>query len=202
MPVETPASLSFGVMDIAVISKRVRERGDKLILKNTWGPSIFAPFNHGYDLSVNASKKYIGGHYDLLLCIVSGKKEDEDIYHMINKSVANLGCPPGPDDAYLALRDLRTLSVRMGQHGKSYLQFSSWLEDLLSVIRLCTRDWKTIRKTSFLRRCRGLQRNVRLSNTGMLLKTRRRIHVGRYKIPYYSRFPKPNNGQTVPVTFY
>jgi cysteine-S-conjugate beta-lyase len=124
--VESPASLTFEVMDIDAIAEQAHARGLKVIVDNTWGPTLFRPFEHGCDVSVNAATKYLGGHSDLMMGITSAR--DHETYRAIKKSVAQLGCPPGSDDAYLALRGIRTLRVRLKQHGETGLALARWLE--------------------------------------------------------------------------
>lgn len=132
--VETPASLSFEVMDVDALAEVAHAHGLKVIADNTWGPSLFRPFEHGCDVSVNAATKYIGGHSDLMMGIIGAR--DYDTYRAVKSSVVQLGCPPGSDDAYLALRGLRTLSVRMKQHGENGLKIAHWLEARAEVARV------------------------------------------------------------------
>lgn len=132
--VESPASLSFEVMDIPAIAEKAHERGMKVIIDNTWGPTLFSPFENGCDVSINAATKYLGGHSDLMMGIVGSK--DEKTYRAVKQAVIELGCPPGSDDAYLALRGIRTLGVRLKQHEKNAMQVARWLEDREEVIRV------------------------------------------------------------------
>lgn len=132
--VESPASLSFEVMDVPAIAARAHSRGLKVLIDNTYGPTLFAPFEHGCDVSINAATKYIGGHSDLMMGIIGAK--DPETYRAIKESVVQLGCPPGTDDAYLALRGIRTLGVRLKQHGESGLKIARWLEERPEVIRV------------------------------------------------------------------
>lgn len=132
--VESPASLSFEVMDISGIANMAREKGIKVVIDNTWGPTLLKPFDHGCDVSVNAATKYIGGHSDLMMGIIGAR--DHETYRKIKQSVVQLGCPPGSDDAYLALRGIRTLGVRLQRHGESGLKIAKWLEQREEVIRV------------------------------------------------------------------
>ena len=132
--VETPASLSFEITDVRPIAQLAHDRGAKVIADNTWGPTLFRPFEHGCDVSINAATKYIGGHSDLMMGIVAAK--DHESYRACKKSLVQLGCPPGPDDAYLALRGLRTLRVRIKRHGASALKIAKWLENRPEVARV------------------------------------------------------------------
>lgn len=131
---ESPASLTFEVMDIDAIAAVAHERAIKVIVDNTWGPTLFRPFEHGCDVSVNAATKYLGGHSDLMMGIAGAR--DQETYRALKKSVALLGCPPGSDDAYLALRGIRTLAVRIRQHGKAGLEIAKWLESRPEVKRV------------------------------------------------------------------
>lgn len=131
---ESPASLSFEVMDVAGIAQEAHKVGAAVIIDNTWGPTLFRPFDHGCDVSVNAATKYISGHSDLLMGIVAAK--DEVMYRKVKKCVAEMGCPPGSDDVYLALRGLRTLGVRIRQHGLSGLIVAKWLDARPEVVRV------------------------------------------------------------------
>lgn len=132
--VESPASLSFEVMDVPAISEVAHAHGLHVLIDNTWGPTLFQPFEHGCDVSINAATKYIGGHSDLMMGIVAAK--DPDTYRKVKQSIVELGCPPGSDDAYLALRGLRTLGVRLKQHGANGLVIAKWLEKRPEVVRV------------------------------------------------------------------
>lgn len=136
--VETPSSLSFELMDIPNIVRMVKEQNPdiKFVCDNTWGPTLFRPFDHGVDVSINAATKYISGHSDLMMGIAVTKPNDLELYRQVKASVAELGCPPGSDDVYLALRGLRTLSVRLKQHGESGIKIAKWLETRKEVKRV------------------------------------------------------------------
>ena len=132
--VESPASLSFEVMDIQAVADVAHAKGLKVLIDNTYGPTLFAPFENGCDISINAATKYIGGHSDLMMGIIGAK--DSQLYRAVKQSIMELGCPPGSDDAYLALRGIRTLGVRLRQHEKSALVIARWLEKRPEVIRV------------------------------------------------------------------
>eukprot|EP00177_Eucheuma_denticulatum_P004530 GFKZ01008235.1.p1 GENE.GFKZ01008235.1~~GFKZ01008235.1.p1 ORF type:complete len:489 (-),score=67.37 GFKZ01008235.1:1804-3270(-) len=131
---ESPASLTFEIMDVPALAKCARAKGVKVLIDNTWGPTLFAPFEHGCDVSINAATKYLGGHSDLMMGVIGAR--DPETYRAVKKSVVELGCPPGSDDAYLALRGVRTLGVRLRQHGESGLRIGKWLEARDEVIRV------------------------------------------------------------------
>ncbi|KAA8499183.1 putative cystathionine beta-lyase [Porphyridium purpureum] len=130
---ESPSSLSFEVQDLRAFCKVAHEFGAKVIADNTYGPTLYQPLALGADVSYNAATKYIGGHSDIVMGLIACTKQT---YTAVKRSVAMLGCPPGPDDCYLALRGLRTLGVRIKQHEKNGLQVAQWLESRPEVVRV------------------------------------------------------------------
>jgi len=131
--VESPASLSFEVMDVPALAAMAHAKGAKVIIDNTYGPMFLQPFDLGVDVSINAATKYIGGHSDLMLGLVATTRE---CYRAVKSSVAELGCPPGSDDCYLALRGLRTLGVRLRAHEQAGYTLARWLECRPEVARV------------------------------------------------------------------
>lgn len=131
--VESPASLSFEVMDVPALATMAHAKGAKVIIDNTWGPMFLQPFDLGVDVSINAATKYIGGHSDLMLGLIATTRE---CYRAVKSSVAELGCPPGSDDCYLALRGLRTLGVRLRAHEVAGYTLARWLEARPEVARI------------------------------------------------------------------
>ncbi|KAK4532700.1 hypothetical protein CCYA_CCYA13G3557 [Cyanidiococcus yangmingshanensis] len=131
--VESPGSLSLEVQDIPAVSALAHTRGAVVVMDNTYGPTLFRPFEAGVDVSYNAATKYIGGHSDLMMGLIACSRET---YRKVKRSVMELGCPPGPDDCYLALRGLRTLTVRLKQHEQNGLVVARWLEARPEVARV------------------------------------------------------------------
>jgi cystathionine beta-lyase len=131
---ESPGSLSFEMQDVPTIAKLAHDKGALVLMDNTWAtPLYYRPFDHGVDLVIQAGTKYIGGHSDVMLGTVSAN----------SAAIANLmttvhlsGLCEGPDDVYLGLRGLRTLSVRLERHYKSGLAVGRWLEQRPEVLRM------------------------------------------------------------------
>lgn len=124
--VESPGSETFEVQDIPAIAAAAHRHGAKVVMDNTWGtPLFFKPFEHGVDISIQAATKYIVGHSDAMLGIVTCT---EEMWPRIKRTTQDMGQTASPDDVYLALRGLRTMSVRLQQHWKSALQVATWLE--------------------------------------------------------------------------
>ena len=130
---ESPASLSFEVQDIKTLAGVAKRKGAKVVIDNTWGPTLLKPLEMGCDVSINAATKYIGGHSDIMLGLLACT---EQVYRDVKMSVCALGCPPGSDDAYFALRGLRTLAVRLKQQGKTGVKLAKWLEGREEVKRV------------------------------------------------------------------
>jgi cystathionine beta-lyase len=122
---ESPGSLTFEVQDIPAIAAEAKRRGCTVMLDNTWAsPLYFKPFEHGVDVSIQAVTKYIGGHSDLVMGAVT---TTEAAYPQLREGWKQMGLHGSPDDAYLAMRGLRTLAVRMPQHWKNGLVLAEWL---------------------------------------------------------------------------
>ena len=85
------------------------------------------------DVSIQAATKYIVGHSDVMLGMVTTSRESDEI---VRNTIWALGLTAGPDDCYLALRGLRTLGVRLAQHQKNALDIASWLESRPEVARV------------------------------------------------------------------
>lgn len=122
---ESPGSLTFEVQDIPAIAAAARAHGARLVLDNTWAtPLGFRAFDFGVDVSVHAATKYIGGHSDVLLGVIVANAETHPALHRL---WTDMGVTASSDDAFLGLRGLRTLAVRLAQHHKSALDIAHWL---------------------------------------------------------------------------
>jgi cysteine-S-conjugate beta-lyase len=123
---ESPGSHSFEVQDVPAIVAAAKARGVATIIDNTWAtPLYFSAIAHGVDLSVIAGTKYIVGHSDAMIGSVTANAA---YYSKLRKTAQALGAHVGPDDAWLALRGLRTLPVRLQQHQASALKIAHWLK--------------------------------------------------------------------------
>ena len=124
--VESPGSLTFEMQDIPAISKEAHARGVVVIGDNTWGTPLFCnPFELGMDVSVHSATKYISGHSDLVMGVISCKTEH---YKKLLRVYRNFGACPSGDSCYLALRGLRTMAVRMKQQYENALIVAKWLQ--------------------------------------------------------------------------
>jgi cystathionine beta-lyase len=122
---ESPGSQTFEVQDIPAIAKAAHAAGAEVIMDNTWAtPLYFRPFDHGVDVVVHAATKYLVGHADAMLGVIT---TTESATGPVAKTHDILGLCPGPEDVYLGLRGLRTLQVRLQRHQETALALADWL---------------------------------------------------------------------------
>jgi cystathionine beta-lyase len=123
---ETPGSHSFELCDVAAMVEVARARGLVTALDNTWAtPLFYRPLEHGVDISIQAGTKYLGGHSDVMLGLVA---THADLAPRLRAKADLLGYAVGADEAWLALRGLRTLEVRLRRHEASGLEVARWLQ--------------------------------------------------------------------------
>jgi cystathionine beta-lyase len=122
--VESPGSHTFEIQDVPALAALAHARGAAVLMDNTWGFANFAPFAHGVDVSIQALTKYAGGHSDILLG--SATVADDAHWEKIRDAALVLGQYASPDDCWLALRGLRTLSVRLDRQMESALEVARW----------------------------------------------------------------------------
>lgn len=131
---ECPGSQTFEIQDIPAISRVATARGIWHLMDNTWaGPLLFKPFAHGVDVSIQAATKYIVGHADAMLGAVTANARAAD---RIRRARDMLGICPGSEEAWLALRGLRTLDVRLERHQRNAIAMAQWLERRPEVARV------------------------------------------------------------------
>jgi cystathionine beta-lyase len=131
---ESPGSLTFEVQDVPRAAAAAKAAGAVAIMDNTWSAGLyFSPFRHGVDVSIQAATKYIVGHSDVMLGVITAT---EDVYLRVKRASALIGSAAGPDDCYLALRGLRTLGVRLARHQQTSLEVARWLETRPEVERV------------------------------------------------------------------
>ncbi|BAU75555.1 cystathionine beta-lyase [Metapseudomonas furukawaii] len=131
---ESPGSLTFEVQDVPAIAEAAHAHGALVMMDNTWAtPVHFASFRHGVDISIHAATKYIVGHSDVLMGVIM---TTEALYPEIRGFYKQLGLSVSADDAYLALRGLRTLSTRLERHQRNAERIAAWLAEQPEVGRI------------------------------------------------------------------
>ncbi|WP_299693345.1 cystathionine beta-lyase [uncultured Vibrio sp.] len=123
---ESPGSVTMEVQDIPTLARIAHEHDIIVMLDNTWAAGVnFSPFDFGVDISIQAATKYIVGHSDVMLGTAVA---NEKCWDQLREQSYLMGQCVSPDDAYLGLRGIRTLDVRLRQHAESSLKVAKWLE--------------------------------------------------------------------------
>jgi cystathionine beta-lyase len=132
--VESPGSLSMEIQDIPAIAAVAHEKGLCVVADNTWATPLFFPAHErGCDLVVEAGTKYLSGHSDMLLGLVSANaKWAKRLRHTFNQFAMGAG----PDDAALALRGMRTMALRLEAQQRAALDIAHWLDARAEVARV------------------------------------------------------------------
>ncbi|CAK2854676.1 cystathionine beta-lyase/L-cysteine desulfhydrase/alanine racemase [Vibrio crassostreae] len=123
---ESPGSVTMEVQDIPTLARIAHEHDIIVMLDNTWAAGVnFSPFDFGVDISIQAATKYIVGHSDVMLGTAVA---NEKCWDQLREQSYLMGQCVSPDDAYLGLRGIRTLDVRLRQHAESSLKVAKWLD--------------------------------------------------------------------------
>ncbi|BCN67845.1 putative cystathionine gamma-synthase (CGS) [Prescottella equi] len=113
--VETPTNPLLNVGDIAAISEVAQAAGAKLVVDNTFAsPYLQQPLQLGADIALHSTTKYIGGHSDVVGGALVTNDEELDTKFAFLQNGA--GAVPGPFDAFLTMRGIKTLALRMERH--------------------------------------------------------------------------------------
>lgn len=132
---ESPGSHTFEIQDVPAIVAAAKTVGARVMIDNTWAtPLFYQPLRHGVDLSIHSATKYIVGHADAMLGAIACA--DEESWLAVKKAATRTGTCGGPDDIFLALRGLRTLSVRLQRHQENALALANWLQSRNEVTRI------------------------------------------------------------------
>ena len=124
--VETPSNPGMALTDLRAIASLAKSKGITKLIDNTFATPINQrPLDLGIDLAFHSATKYFGGHSDLIAGAIMGSKEW--ITRIWNTHVI-LGAALGPFDAWLMLRGLRTLSLRVRQHNENAMALAGFLE--------------------------------------------------------------------------
>lgn len=123
---ETPSNPNLAITDLAYLGRLGKTKGITTICDNTFASPINQrPGDFGIDIIVHSATKYLGGHSDLTAGVVCGSKAWID---KVWKKSLTIGATLAPFDAWLLLRGLRTLTLRMRQINESALALAEWLE--------------------------------------------------------------------------
>jgi cystathionine beta-lyase len=132
---ESPGSMTFEIADAPAIAAAAKKSGAVTVLDNTWSGGLYhKPLALGIDVSVQANTKYVSGGADVINGSLATNRED--LIARIKETIADLGVNVAPDDAYMVLRGLRTLTTRMEKHQASALELARWLKSRPEVARV------------------------------------------------------------------
>lgn len=132
---ESPGTMRFRQFDITAVASMARDRGILTGIDNSWAtPLCQKPLTLGVDIVMHTCSKYIGGHSDVIAgaLVTSAERAEELFYssYLLNGGIL------APMDAWLLLRGLRTLPVRLAQHEADALRVATWLDSHPAVGRV------------------------------------------------------------------
>lgn len=132
---ESPSSLLFEVLDLPALAAVARRHGVLVAADNTWSGGLYCqPLALGAHISIQAATKYLAGHSDVMMGVVT--VDSAELSRRIGVAYDALGLSVGADDAYLTLRGLRTLDVRLARHHQNALGVAAYLEGHADVERV------------------------------------------------------------------
>ncbi|MEL6873041.1 MAG: PLP-dependent aspartate aminotransferase family protein [Pseudomonadota bacterium] len=122
---DNPGSIVFDIQDVPAIRAAISDRDIALVVDNTWGcPGLYRPILLGADISVVAITKYVAGHSDVMMGSVTSNAR---YLKQLREDCDLLGQTVSPEDAYLALRGLRTAEARLAMHQVHTNKVADWL---------------------------------------------------------------------------
>lgn len=133
--VETPTNPTLKLVDLAAIAKIAKQKHIITACDNTFAtPILQRPLEHGFDIVHHSATKYLGGHSDVVGGVLVTNRPDlaEKLRFMQNA----IGSVMGPFDAYLVLRGMKTLNIRMHQHSANAIRIAQWLSEHKKVERV------------------------------------------------------------------
>lgn len=129
---ESPNSMTFALQDIAAVAQLARSKGVTTIIDNSYCTPLYQqPHLLGIDLVLQSATKFISGHSDTIAGVLTGRREK--IRKIFISEFLNIGSGIAPFNAWLLLRGLRTLEIRLQRSAESTRQVVSWLKQHPSI---------------------------------------------------------------------
>lgn len=126
--IETPINPTMKLVDLEMIARIAKKKGIPVVVDNTFcSPYLQTPLDHGCDIVIHSATKYISGHGDVIAGIVIGK--EEIIKWIARTTQKDIGGTISPFDAWLLLRGLKTLHVRMDRHCENAEKLFTFLKE-------------------------------------------------------------------------
>lgn len=122
---ESPGSFTMEIQEITDVCREAHSMGALVMLDNTWGFGNSKMFEHGVDIVATALSKYACGHSDV--CMGAVTVSDDALYRKLKTFISGIGSGVSSDDAYLVSRGLSSLEVRLQEHARRGLEFTTWL---------------------------------------------------------------------------
>ncbi len=133
--VETPTNPLLKVTDLDAMAEIAREHDILFGVDSTFAtPVLLRPLEHGADITLHSTTKYISGHNQIIGGIVLTNRED--IFQKMNFAQKAIGAVPSPFDCWLTLLGIKTLSLRMERHGENAMKVATFLEAHEKVARV------------------------------------------------------------------
>lgn len=149
--VETPINPTLDLVDIALVARVAHACGLTVVVDNTFlTPYLQTPIAHGADIVVHSATKYIGGHGDVIAGVAVGRAQD--IQAMRLSTLKDIGAVLSPFDAWLLLRGMRTLALRMERHVQVAREVARWLADQPVVENVRFPEWGDERQQGIVQR--------------------------------------------------
>ena len=148
--VENPGSNTFEFQDLDKIIKLAKKNKIITAMDNTWGTPLYCkPLKIGFDMSISSATKYFSGHSDVMVGTLAVNKK---IFPKVNFYNRVSGYRASPDDAYLVIRGLRTLDIRLEKHQKStkeiikFLSTQKKIKEILYPFKKNSKNYKNWKK--------------------------------------------------------
>ena len=172
---ETPTNPMLKLVDLAKVAKFAKQHGLLLVVDNTFcSPMVQRPLEFGADIVVHSATKYLNGHSDMVggIAVVATPELAERMAFLQN----SVGAVAGPFDAFLALRGVKTLALRMQAHCANALELAQWLEKHPAIERVIYPGLKSHpQHTLAKRQMHGFGGIVTIEVKGGLRKARRML---------------------------
>ncbi len=125
--IETPANPTMDITDLKEVVKIAREHNLITVADNTFcSPYLQKPLNFGFDIVFHSITKFLNGHADIVGGIIVTR--EKELHDILRPMMVNLGCNMDPHQAYMVIRGLKTLSLRMERSQENAIKMASWLE--------------------------------------------------------------------------
>ncbi len=150
--VETPTNPMLKLADLRAIAAICRERGIICVADNTFAsPMVQRPLEHGFDIVVHSTTKYLNGHSDIIggIAIVGAEPRQAAWREQLAFLQNSVSAIAGPFDSFLALRGVKTLAIRMERHCATALELARWLEIQPEIKRVIYLVWRRIPSTNW-----------------------------------------------------